>query len=74
MKDMYSFDVDEAATMSTYGEVRDAYDWFFEQIGLPFVTVLLLVSLIDSRWMQREEILGDRYVTNTIMYRKVKFL
>ena len=74
MKDMYSFDVDEAAAMSTYGEVRDAYDWFFKQIGLPFVTVLLPVSLIDSRWMRREEILGDRYVTNTIMYRKVMFL
>jgi prolyl-tRNA synthetase len=39
MKDMYSFDLDENAAMETYKEVRDAYDWFFKRIGLPFVTV-----------------------------------
>jgi prolyl-tRNA synthetase len=40
MKDLYSFDVGEADAMKTYADVRKAYDWFFEQIGIPFVTVL----------------------------------
>jgi len=38
----YSFDVDEKAAMKTYNEVREAYDWFFNQIGFPFVTGGLL--------------------------------
>jgi len=40
MKDLYSFDTDEVAAMNTYSSVRDAYDWFFKSIGLPFITVL----------------------------------
>ena len=40
MKDLYSFDIDEVAAMDTYINVRDAYDWFFKSIGLPFITVL----------------------------------
>lgn len=39
MKDMYSFDLDEDTALATYNDVRDAYDWFFSSIGLPFVTV-----------------------------------
>lgn len=38
MKDMYSFDLDENTAMKTYELVRDSYDWFFNSIGLPFVT------------------------------------
>lgn len=38
MKDMYSFDLDENTAMKTYELVRDTYDWFFNSIGLPFVT------------------------------------
>lgn len=71
MKDMYSFDTDEDAAMVTYREVREAYDWFFKQIDLPFVTVLLLEFRVDGRWMQREVILEDRYVMNTTMFPKV---
>lgn len=40
MKDMYSFDMDENTALDTYDQVREAYDWFFSSIGLPFVTVL----------------------------------
>jgi prolyl-tRNA synthetase len=39
MKDMYSFDTDEVIALQTYEQVRDAYDWFFNAIGLPFTTV-----------------------------------
>jgi prolyl-tRNA synthetase len=39
MKDMYSFDADETTALQTYNEVRGAYDWFFNKIGVPFVTV-----------------------------------
>jgi prolyl-tRNA synthetase len=46
MKDMYSFDMDEKTAMETYNDVRKAYNWFFEEIGLPFVTVLPLQYLI----------------------------
>lgn len=46
MKDLYSFDTDEAAAMDTYNTVRDAYDWFFNSIGLPFVTVFHVIPLL----------------------------
>jgi prolyl-tRNA synthetase len=46
MKDMYSFDADEAAAMDTYVSVREAYDWFFNQIGLPFETVSYTQSVL----------------------------
>lgn len=39
MKDMYSFDEDEPKALETYKQVREAYDWFFKQIGLPFISV-----------------------------------
>ena len=39
MKDMYSFDLDEKTALETYSLVREAYEWFFNSIGLPFVTV-----------------------------------
>ena len=39
MKDMYSFDLDQNSAMEAYEEARKAYDWFFSQIGLPFITV-----------------------------------
>ena len=39
MKDMYSFDLNEETALQTYYEVRYTYDWFFNQIGLPFVAV-----------------------------------
>jgi prolyl-tRNA synthetase len=71
MKDMYSFDVDEKAAMKTYNEVREAYDWFFNQIGFTFVTVLITLGYIHRRWTQREEISGVQYVMNTTMFQKV---
>jgi prolyl-tRNA synthetase len=40
MKDMYSFDLDTTTALETYDDVRSAYDWFFNEIGIPFVTVL----------------------------------
>jgi prolyl-tRNA synthetase len=39
MKDMYSFDLDDETAMDTYKQVQEAYDWFFQQVGLPFVIV-----------------------------------
>jgi len=56
MKDMYSFDTDEKTAMQTYNLVRDAYDWFFNSIGLPFVTVSHPFDLAESRPMPKEEI------------------
>jgi prolyl-tRNA synthetase len=50
MKDMYSFDISYGAAMEAYNDVRSAYDWFFQQIGLPFVTVLVC----DARLTQVE--------------------
>jgi prolyl-tRNA synthetase len=44
MKDMYSFDLDKHTALKTYNSVRDAYDWFFSSIGLPFVTVLSFLT------------------------------
>jgi prolyl-tRNA synthetase len=39
MKDMYSFDATEDEALETYNAVLEAYNWFFDQIGLPFVSV-----------------------------------
>ena len=36
MKDMYSFDVDEASAMATYQIVRAVYRNFFEELGVKF--------------------------------------
>lgn len=38
MKDLYTFDMDANAAKRTYGQVRKAYDAFFNDIGLPFLT------------------------------------
>ncbi|KAI9209729.1 prolyltRNA synthetase putative [Polychytrium aggregatum] len=38
MKDMYSFDVSEQDALTTYDEVRGAYDRILTRIGLPFVS------------------------------------
>lgn len=55
MKDMYSFDLNEDSAMATYNNVRDAYDWFFSRIGLPFVTVFSLTAeLIKGQCRGRE--------------------
>lgn len=72
MKDMYSFDMDENTAMKTYEEVRAAYDWFFGQIGLPFVTVYFPWCQLIHRWKQRVGILGAQYVTSITIFRKVK--
>jgi prolyl-tRNA synthetase len=56
MKDMYSFDMDETTAMQTYNLVRDAYDWFFNSIGLPFVTVSHPFDVAKSRPMPKVEI------------------
>ena len=46
MKDMYSFDTDEITAMDTYNKVREVYDWFFETIGLPYITVNSFSTLL----------------------------
>ena len=56
MKDMYSFDTDEKTAMQTYNLVRGAYDWFFNSIGLTFVTVSHRFDVAKSRPMRKEEI------------------
>ena len=71
MKDMYSFDLDEKTALRSYNLVRGVYDWFFNSIGLPFVTVSNLFDLAESRLMQKEEILVGRFVMNIITYLKV---
>jgi len=71
MKDMYSFDLDEKTAMKTYELVRDAYDWFFNSIGLPFVTVSHSIVGFDFRPMPKEEILVVLFVMNIIISLKV---
>jgi len=39
MKDLYTFDKTEEASMNTYNEVVDAYKRIFSRIGLPYVVV-----------------------------------
>ena len=34
MKDLYTFDIDDAAALQTYEKVRDAYKRFFNSLGL----------------------------------------
>ena len=64
MKDMYSFDIDEETALETYDEARKVYDWFFTQIGLPYVTVTQIQRLGLLRLMRREEILEGHCLTN----------
>lgn len=71
MKDMYSFDLDESTALTTYDDVRDAYDWFFSSIGLPFVTVSTFSDPTEFRWMLGEGILEDHFVTSITMSPKV---
>ena len=47
MKDMYSFDLDEETAMDTYKQVQEAYDWFFQQVGLPFVMVFPPLAFLN---------------------------
>ena len=39
MKDLYTFDKTEEASINTYKEVVDAYKRIFSRIGLPYVVV-----------------------------------
>jgi prolyl-tRNA synthetase len=55
MKDMYSFDEDETAALETYSQVREAYNWFFEQIGLPVVSVCSSVAFLRVGWCCRRQ-------------------
>lgn len=48
MKDLYTFDLDKKTALETYDEVRQAYDWFFRQIGLPFVTVFFFETQLSA--------------------------
>lgn len=43
MKDLYTFDVTPEAAMETYETVREAYDAFFQELGVPY-----LVAKADS--------------------------
>jgi prolyl-tRNA synthetase len=38
MKDLYTFDHDVDTALDTYARVRQAYDAFFNQLGVPFLT------------------------------------
>ena len=38
MKDLYTFDSSKEAALETYGDVRAAYDSFFTELGIPFMT------------------------------------
>ncbi|XP_068250561.1 probable proline--tRNA ligase, mitochondrial [Palaemon carinicauda] len=39
MKDLYTFDQDEASAISTYDQVSEAYNAIFQRLGVPFVKV-----------------------------------
>ncbi|XP_066981482.1 probable proline--tRNA ligase, mitochondrial isoform X1 [Macrobrachium rosenbergii] len=39
MKDLYTFDKDEASAVSTYEQVSKAYDAVFQRLGVPYVKV-----------------------------------
>jgi prolyl-tRNA synthetase len=39
MKDLYTFDLTEAAALKSYGNIRAAYRNFFHEIGVPFLEV-----------------------------------
>lgn len=43
MKDLYTFDIDEASALRTYAEVQVAYQALFDEIGVPY-----LVAEADS--------------------------
>ncbi|CAG8559501.1 4482_t:CDS:10 [Paraglomus occultum] len=47
MKDLYTFDKTEEASVNTYKEVVDAYKRIFSRIGLPYV--VLIASRIENK-------------------------
>lgn len=44
MKDLYTFDESEEASVSTYWEICKAYDRVFQRIGVPFIKGEPLIS------------------------------
>ena len=59
MKDMYTFDVDEAAAGETYNAVCEAYSRVFERLGLPAVKAEADTGNIGGERSHEFHILSD---------------
>ena len=39
MKDLYTFDINDATAIATYNQIRQRYDALFEELKIPFLVV-----------------------------------
>ena len=48
MKDLYTFDQTEEEALLAYEIVRKSYDAIFKKIGIPFISVFLLIKKAEA--------------------------